>query len=348
MGRIDHTAIDLVGAYRLLADNPALARVDVRGSTVEQLMDRIAIFTHEGGGVMAPANAPAAAMRDTVEGARVLDRFSMLARHDGDGHRFAPDLQHVGFVLGSGAGAQEAAALLRGLGDLADDVRSLPAASRDRMLAQVVSTDATDVARRGQWIEYRIDPYTEASKSDQALLIGPDMRRQFEVQPGQEALTNRPAIETALHERHHLVSPTDWSVLDAQDQQLLPLEEGISELLARWPGQVEVWADRLQMPVTGLGSPLDPNVPYDRYALVTRGLTRLSGIDPDDPAAFADARALLQGVDTEQVPRSVAAAIVAERRPTPMDAATIEERIRGLRGDPDALLRLESDLGPRA
>ena len=112
------------------------------------------------------------------------------------------------------------------------------------------------------------------------------------------------------HEMEHAVS-----AVDGAHQRETWMEEGLADVLANWPGRTAEVARSLGLPYNTRADDVAfdqvQKVPggYPKYMKVYRDVLPLAGIDVDDPAAFDDVSTLLQDVEYDEVPASIAQAV---------------------------------------
>ncbi len=202
-------------------------------------------------------------------------------------------------------------------------------------------TTDTAAVRKGAWLH--LDP--ERSAGLLHMMHHPEA--DLKSLPAELATSLGWGVKTILHELNHVGSPRP-----KQARNMDWLSEGTAEALARWPGRVEQAGKQLGIAVPPrVGEWFDARQhPYQEEVDGVRALLRLSGIDPNNPAHFADAERLLNGTPEDQLPRELAGRIAARSAldavERPQLAARIERVIAtelapdGSHVDPDRVQQL--------
>lgn len=295
-----------------LSRRPWAAKIPVGSSTMGSLIIAGPRFAWEGGGDVgdrqpiaeSPAAARLSAGRSTRRTASFLQGFANVSS-ERTGYLTAVSLAQTddaftGLVLGSL------------IDDGSFDQLSAERRALDRIAVDVGRQIRTDVAYTYAW-------YVPQSGE---IVVGPEVARPLaKWLANPRSVTPKQQLMVAYilrHELEHSVTPTPPN--QPRVAHLTWLEEGGTDVLARWPGVAWSTARAFGMspPASARRLAYDRVVPspsgYDDFVVCVRLLLKASGIDVNQPGQLARAERVLQGADLENEPGRLAAAIGKRHR----------------------------------
>ncbi|MCB0878318.1 MAG: hypothetical protein KDC46_04980 [Thermoleophilia bacterium] len=345
-GRIPSAAI-----YDAMDTTAWIANLESRGVRNQDLLDMVAVFDVTDGRLVA-ANDVAEAVRQSAEGARMIERIEaalavdptrvtireVLVVDPTQGGRRRRTTQGSRDAIAATALATSIASYSEFFGDMG---RSERASYLDELRRGTAGAKKSVQMMVGTQFDSAMD----------AAVIGTDRlviaQRVSKVLGSPDATMRgygtRYAAEVLAHEFEHAVTPADAN--SRSGQELAWLEEGGADTLARWPGVAKRYTDAMGLAQPIAAPRLDARNDYDRMTAVVRRLLVLAGVDVTRADQLDAARALLQDGPLEQAPRRLARAIHARHPHGEQTVAELERDIRRLDGSLAAIRRLERALG---
>ncbi len=334
---------------QLLTQGKWAHRTGLFGMNGRQLAAVTPIFNVVAGRLVA-ANDSAEALRQSAEGARLVQRMEgALAFHGADAsvrEIIVADPTSATIrsktALGRALNRMAVAGMAQLLPSIAATMSQAPAHMRGSFARLMAAPSKHALATLLDGLGMTADPNADASVvEDDRMFVSPTMVDVLRSRDGVDGSSStRYVTEVLAHELEHT-----RSVGELPDS-LTWLNEGGADTVARWPGVAQAMARSMGIAPPKQAPPLSGKLAYDRYTAAVRRLLVLAGFDITDPKQVDAVRALVQGRPVA-APRRFAEAIGREHGLSAARIDQLERAIRRSNGDLATITRIEASVVQR-